>query len=117
MVAAGEAAGILDDMLDKLALTLEKNAALKPKIRAALTYPAVVVRVAMGVVVVILLTLFPVFQDGLKSQGATLPLPTQWVIVISHWVLHSVWLLALLGQVMLWRRGWHRQPARLLWLS
>ncbi len=119
MVAAGEAAGILDDMLDKLALTLEKNAALKSKIRAALMYPAVVVSVAMGVVLVILLTVVPVFQDVFKSLGATLPLPTQWVIGISQGLLHSAWFLALLGVVMLmlWRRGWHRQPARLLWLS
>ena len=119
MVAAGEAAGILDDMLDKLALTLEKNAALQSKIRAALMYPAVVVTVAMGVVVLILLTVVPVFQDVFKSLGATLPLPTQWVIAISQALLHSAWFFALLAALtlMLWRSGWHREPARLLWLS
>jgi type IV pilus assembly protein PilC len=106
-------------MLDKLALTLEKNAALQSKIRAALMYPAVVVTVAMGVVVLILLTVVPVFQDVFKSLGATLPLPTQWVIAISQALLHSAWFFALLAALtlMLWRSGWHREPARLLWLS
>jgi type IV pilus assembly protein PilC len=119
MVAAGEAAGILDDMLDKLALTLEKNAALQSKIRAALTYPAAVVSVAVAVVVLVLLTVVPVFQDVFNAMGATLPLPTQWVIALSQGLLHSAWFFAvlLLGAWLLWRSGWHRQPARRLWLS
>jgi len=119
MVAAGEAAGILDDMLDKLAQTLEKNAALQSKIRAALMYPAAVVSVAMIVVVLVLLAVVPVFQDVFKSMGATLPLPTQWVIAISQALMHSAWFFALWIFLMLtlWRSGWHRQPARLLWLS
>lgn len=114
MVAAGEAAGLLDDMLEKLAWTLEKNAALKSKIRAALMYPSVVVTVALGVVLLILLAVVPVFEDVFKSLGATLPWPTQWVIAISHAVLHSAGVIGLgLGvAVILWRKGWHRQPAR-----
>ena len=97
-------------MLDKLALTLEKNAALQSQIRAALMYPAVVVSVAMGVVLLILLTVVPVFQDVFKSMGADLPMPTQWVIAISQALLHSAWLLALWAvlALLLWRSGWHR---------
>ena len=116
MVSAGEAAGILDDMLDKLALTLEKNAALKSKIRAALIYPAVVVVVALAVVLVILLAVVPVFEDVFKSMGATLPLPTQWVMAISQGLMQSTWLSICLALTagLLWRRGWHLQPARRL---
>lgn len=119
MVTAGEAAGILDDMLDKLALTLEKNAALQSKIRAALMYPAAVVSVAVAVVVLVLVTVVPVFQDVFNAMGATLPMPTQWVIALSQGLLKSAWFFALLllGACLLWRSGWHRQPARLLWLS
>lgn len=116
MVAAGEAAGLLDEMLEKLAMTLEKNAALKSKIRAALMYPCVVVAVAAAVVLVILLAVVPVFEEVFKSLGATLPLPTQWVMAISQGLLHSAWLIGLTGlaAVLLWRSGWHRQPARQL---
>lgn len=119
MVAAGEAAGILEDMLDKLALTLEKNAALKSKIRAALMYPTAVVSVAMAVVLLILLTVVPVFQDVFKSMGATLPLPTQWVIALSHGLLHSAWIFVVLfvGALGIWRSAWRRQPAQQLWLG
>ena len=119
LVAAGEAAGILDDMLDKLALTLEKNEALKSKIRAALMYPAVVVTVAAAVVLVILLAVVPIFQDVFKSLGATLPLPTQWVIALSQTLLNSAWFMAMLAvtAVMLWRSAWRRQPAQQLWLG
>ncbi len=116
LVAAGEAAGLLDDMLDKLAFTLEKNAVLKSKIRTALMYPTVVVTVAMVVVLVILMAVVPVFEDVFKSMNATLPLPTQWVIAISQGLVHSAWLMGLVGlaAVLLWRTGWHRQPDRQL---
>ncbi len=116
MVAAGESAGILDDILDKLALTLEKNAALKSKIRAAMVYPTAVVSVAMAVTVLILLTVVPVFEEVFKSLGAPLPLPTQWVIAISQTLLHSAgWIVLGVGvAVLLWRRGVQMQPAKLL---
>lgn len=114
LVAAGEAAGILDDMMDKLAVTLEKNEALKSKIRSALMYPTAVITVAIAVVLVILIAVVPVFEDVFKSLGATLPLPTQWVIAASQMLSHSVWLLGLLAVmvVFVWRSGWHRRPAQ-----
>ena len=73
-MAAGEVAGILDEMMDKLAQTLEKNAALQSKVRSALMYPAAVVTVAVAVVLVILMAVVPVFQDVFASFGAALPL-------------------------------------------
>jgi type IV pilus assembly protein PilC len=114
LVAAGEAAGILDDMMDKLAATLEKNEALKSQIRSALMYPSAVITVAIAVVLVILIAVVPVFEDVFKSLGATLPLPTQWVIAVSQMLSHSVWLLGLLAvmAVFVLRSGWHRRPAQ-----
>jgi type IV pilus assembly protein PilC len=113
LVAAGEVAGILDDMMDKLAQTLEKNEALQSKVRAALMYPAAVVTVAIAVVLVILLAVVPVFQDVFASFGATLPLPTQWVIAVSQALKHSAWLVVPLSLMaaFAWRSGWLRHPA------
>jgi len=113
LVAAGEVAGILDDMMDKLAQTLEKNEALQSKVRTALMYPAAVVTVAIAVVLVILLAVVPVFQDVFASLGATLPLPTQWVIAVSQGLTHGAWLLVPLSLMaaLAWRRGWLRHPS------
>jgi type IV pilus assembly protein PilC len=114
LVAAGEAAGILDDMMDKIAVTLEKNEALKSKVRAGLMYPIAVMGVAVVVVLVILVAVVPVFQDVFKSLGATLPWPTQWVIAVSQVLTDSVWFLALAAfcVVLFFRAGWHRRPAQ-----
>jgi len=113
LVAAGEVAGILDDMMDKLAQTLEKNEALQSKVRAALMYPAAVVAVAIAVVWVILLAVVPVFQDVFTSFGAALPLPTQGVIAVSQALTHSAWLVVPLSllAVFAWRGGWMRHPS------
>jgi len=94
LVAAGEMAGILDDMMDKLAQTLEKQAALQAQWRSALMYPITVVCVALAVIAVVLLAVVPVFQEVFQSLGATLPWPTQVVIAASH-------ALALYGPVLL----------------
>ena len=112
LVAAGEVAGILDDMMDKLAQTLEKNEALQSKVRSALMYPAAVVTVAIAVVLVILLAVVPVFQDVFASFGAALPLPTQWVIAVSQGLTRSAWLVAPLALIVIfaWRRGWFSHP-------
>jgi len=69
MVAAGETAGLLDEMLDRLAQTLERNAALQSKIRTALMYPTAVLSVSVVVVTVILLAVVPVFQDVFSALG------------------------------------------------
>jgi type IV pilus assembly protein PilC len=113
LVAAGEVAGILDDMMDKLAQTLEKNEALQSKVRSALMYPAAVVIVAVAVVLVILMAVVPVFQDVFASFGAALPLPTQWVIAVSQGLTRSAWLVAPLSLMvtLAWRRGWLSHPS------
>ncbi len=83
MVQAGESAGILDTMLERLAHTLEKNDALRSRVRSALMYPCAVMGVAIAVLVLILVFVVPVFEDVFKSFGADLPWPTQLVMALS----------------------------------
>src|SRR5512143_4314341 len=83
LVAAGEAAGILDSLLDRLATYKEKILAIKGKIKSALFYPVAVMVVAAVVVAVIMIFVIPVFKDLFKSFGADLPVPTQIVLVLS----------------------------------
>lgn len=83
MVQAGESAGILDAMMERLSITLEKNEALRSKIRSALMYPITVLIVALGILVLILVLVVPVFQDVFQSFGAELPWSTQLVVNLS----------------------------------
>jgi type IV pilus assembly protein PilC len=90
MVAAGEAGGILDTILLRLATFLEKTDALIRKIKGAMIYPAVIVTVAILAVVTLLIWVIPTFQEMFASSGVPLPLPTQIVISMSE-VLQSYW--------------------------
>jgi type IV pilus assembly protein PilC len=83
LVTAGEAAGILDTLLDRLATYKEKILAIKGKIKSALFYPISIIVVAIVVTAVIMIFVIPVFKDLFKSFGADLPGPTQFVITIS----------------------------------
>lgn len=84
MVQAGESAGILDTLMERLAQTLEKNEALRSRVRSALTYPVAVLVIASAVLVMILVFVVPVFQDVFKSFGAELPWATQVVVGLSQ---------------------------------
>jgi type IV pilus assembly protein PilC len=84
MVAAGEAGGILDNILTRLAQYIEKAVKLKSKIKGAMIYPASIVTVAIGVTAILLLYVIPVFADMFASFGKALPLPTQIAINISY---------------------------------
>lgn len=83
LVEAGEAAGILDTLLDRLAIYQEKTMALKNKIKSALIYPVAVLVVAFVVICVIMLFVIPVFENVFQSFGADLPAPTMFVIGMS----------------------------------
>jgi len=85
LVAAGEAAGILDSLLDRLATYKEKILAIKGKIKSALFYPIAVIVVAIVVTAVIMIFVIPVFKDLFKGFGADLPGPTLVVMAISDW--------------------------------
>src|SRR5258705_4457264 len=84
LVAAGEGAGMLDAILERLATYQEKILAIKGKIKAAMFYPLSVLVVAIVVIWVIMVFLIPSFEDVFKNFGAELPLPTLVVINISH---------------------------------
>jgi type IV pilus assembly protein PilC len=86
MIAAGEAGGILDTILRRLAAYMEKMAKLKRKVKGALTYPAVTMVIAVVVTAVILVFVIPVFQGMFADFGSELPLPTQFVINLSEFV-------------------------------
>lgn len=92
LVEAGEAAGILESLLDRLAIYQEKTVALKNKIKSALTYPIAVFVVAFVVVAVIMIFVVPAFKDVFKSFGADLPAPTLAVIAMSEFFV-SYWYL------------------------
>ncbi len=86
MVAAGEAGGILDTILNRLAVYIEKAMKLKRKVRGAMIYPAVVTTIAILVVAVIMIVVVPTFAKMFAQLGGTLPLPTRIVISISNFL-------------------------------
>ncbi|MDP2941593.1 MAG: type II secretion system F family protein [Candidatus Omnitrophota bacterium] len=84
MVRAGEASGMLDEVLERLAAYLEKSATLARKIRSSLVYPAVVVTMAILITGVLLLKVVPTFKGIFDSLGGSLPLPTKILIFVSN---------------------------------
>ena len=84
LIEAGEQAGILEGLLDRLATYMEKTEAIKRKIKSALMYPVAILVVAFVVVTVIMLFVVPAFKDVFASFGAELPAPTMIVIAISE---------------------------------
>jgi len=86
LVAAGEVGGILDTILQRLAAYIEKAEKLRAKIKGAMTYPIVVMCIAILVIAVILIFVIPVFEDMFASVGSALPAPTQLVVNLSRFV-------------------------------
>ncbi len=86
MIAAGEAGGILDVILKRLAAYMEKAARLKRRVKGAMVYPAITITVAVVVVAIILIFVIPVFQSMFAEFGAGLPGPTLLVIALSEFV-------------------------------
>ncbi|MDX1500634.1 MAG: type II secretion system F family protein [Woeseiaceae bacterium] len=96
LVEAGEQAGALETLLDKIATYKEKTEALKKKIKKALTYPAAVLVVAFVVTTILLIFVIPAFEDLFKGFGADLPTFTRMVIDLSVFVREKGWYLAFL---------------------
>ncbi|MBD3305769.1 type II secretion system F family protein [candidate division KSB3 bacterium] len=94
LVEAGEAGGILDTILNRLATYMEKNEAVKAKIKSAMVYPIIVVSVAVVVVAVLMIFVIPVFANLFSELGAELPLPTKIVIAISNFM--QRWVVAII---------------------
>jgi type IV pilus assembly protein PilC len=90
MVAAGEAGGVLDVILQRLAEFLEKAQKLRRKITGAMIYPAVVITIAGGIVTFIMVTVVPKFREIFIDFGTTLPAVTELLISISNWFANGV---------------------------
>lgn len=110
LVEAGEAAGILEGILDRLATYMEKTEGIKSKIRSALMYPIIVIIVAIVVVAVIMIFVIPAFKDVFSSFGTELPLPTQLVIKMSEFAVSYGWILLIVLGVgfYLFFQAWRR---------
>ncbi|AMK76323.1 MULTISPECIES: type II secretion system F family protein [Methylomonas] len=91
LVEAGEHAGVLETLLDKIATYKEKTESIKKKVKKALTYPIAVLVVAFIVTAILLIFVVPVFEDLFKGFGADLPAFTQFVIELSAWVQEWWW--------------------------
>jgi type IV pilus assembly protein PilC len=116
MVAAGEAGGILDTILLRLAVFLEKSDALRRKIKGAMVYPAVIFGVAISAIVVLLVFVIPTFQNMFASAGIPLPLPTRIVIGMSAFLQGYWWALiaGIITVVVVFRQFYRTDTGELL---
>ena len=86
MIEAGETGGILDTILGRLAMFMEKSMELRKKIKGAMTYPSICLAISLLILVVILVFVIPVFEEMFASLGSALPMPTQIVVDMSNYV-------------------------------
>ena len=110
LVEAGEAGGILEALLDRLAIYQEKTLAIKSKIKSALMYPIAVIVVAFIVLTVIMIFVIPAFEDVFKSFGGELPAPTQAVIWLSKFFVSYWWAIfgLVFGGIYFFLESWKR---------
>jgi type IV pilus assembly protein PilC len=110
LVGAGEQAGILEDLLTRLAIYKEKTLAIKSKIKGALFYPVSILAVAFIVTAVIMIWVVPAFKDVFSSFGADLPAPTLFVMAISDFFVRFWYLIfgTLFGALYLFFQAWQR---------
>jgi type IV pilus assembly protein PilC len=113
LVEAGEAAGILETLLDRLATYQEKTIAIKQKIKSALTYPIAVLVVAFVVVAVIMIFVIPAFKQVFTSFGADLPAPTLFVMAMSEFFVSYWWAIfgGIGGGIYFFLQSWKRSEA------
>ena len=110
LVEAGEAGGILEELLARLALYQEKTIAIKQKVKSALIYPTSVIVVAFAVLSVIMIFVIPSFKEVFTSFGAELPAPTLVVMAMSDYFIHYWWLIfgVLFGGGYIFFQSWKR---------
>jgi type IV pilus assembly protein PilC len=113
LVGAGEQAGILESLLDRLATYKEKILAIKSKIKAALFYPIAIIAVAFIITAVIMIFVIPAFKQVFTSFGADLPAPTLLVMAISEWFVDYWYIIfpAIVGGIYGFLESWKRSPA------
>ena len=110
LIEAGEAAGILETLMDRLATYMEKTENIKSKIKSALMYPSAVIVVAFVVVTVIMIFVIPAFKEVFTSFGADLPAPTLFVMAVSEIFVEWWWLIfgVIGGGVYFFLQAWKR---------
>jgi type IV pilus assembly protein PilC len=110
LIEAGETAGILEALLDRLATYMEKTEAIKSKIKSALMYPIAVVVVAFVVVTIIMIFVIPAFKSVFSSFGADLPAPTLFVMAMSEYFVKYWWLIFSIigGGIYFFMQAWQR---------
>lgn len=109
LVAAGETGGVLETLLDKLAVYKEKTQAVKKKVKTALTYPAAVVIAAVSLIFVMMVFVLPEFKEVYANIGAELPWATQIVMDMSDWFVEYGWLMLALLPLAGWLlHRWHK---------
>jgi type IV pilus assembly protein PilC len=112
MVKAGEIGGVLDDVLLRIATTLESEAEIRRKIKSALTYPVAMFAISILLLVVMLVFVVPSFENMFKEIGATLPFLTRFIMGVSHFLLSwkgLIVIILLVGGVIYYRR-WSKTP-------
>lgn len=111
MVAAGEAGGILDTILQRLAQYIEKAVKLNSQVKSAAIYPVGVISIAVIVIAIILWKVIPVFASLFKGLGAELPLPTRVVITMSNFIADFWWLIGgSIFALITFLKRWHATP-------
>ena len=112
LVQAGEQAGALESLLDKVATYKEKTEALKKKVKKALFYPAAVLVVAVVVSTILLIFVIPQFEELFKGFGADLPAFTQMIINLSRFVQHQGFFIAVVVGAAIWAFGYFYKRSR-----
>jgi len=112
MVEAGEAGGILDTILNRLAQYMEKAMSLKKKVKSAMIYPSTILSVAVVVVIFLLVFVIPTFKAMFEGFGAALPLPTQIVLELSN-IVRAYFLIGLgaIAAMIVGTRMWYKTPS------
>nr|WP_315467415.1 type II secretion system F family protein [uncultured Undibacterium sp.] len=110
LVGAGEQAGILEDLLTRLAIYKEKTLAIKAKIKSALTYPIAILSIAFIVTAVIMIWVVPAFKEVFTSFGADLPAPTLMVMAISDFFVTNWYFIfgGIFGAIYFFIQSWRR---------
>ncbi|MEO7720282.1 MAG: type II secretion system F family protein [Pseudolysinimonas sp.] len=106
MIRAGEAGGFLEGALDSLATNFEKDAKLRAEIKSAMTYPMMVLLIAVVAVIIMLTFIVPIFKTMFEGLGSSLPIPTQILVTISQnmvWIIPTLVVLIVVGMV------WYRR--------
>jgi type IV pilus assembly protein PilC len=107
MVAAGEAGGILDTILSRLAKHIEKSMKLKKQVKSAMVYPAIIISVAVIVISVLMVWVIPIFASMFTDFGGVLPLPTRIVMGMSHFMKSYIILLVAGGAGLVYLIKWY----------